>query len=87
MLERVMETLSLVIVRLEALERRKPSPVLSESKNVQRQNEDIQHEQEGSNASKPSATGLAERMFERRMKSSETRQRRYVRKFQMLILS
>ena len=74
-LNRVMEALSTISDRLEALEQRKASPTPSVSEHPDRK--PSADEQEGSEASKPSYTGLAERMFERKIKSSAARQKRY----------
>ena len=76
-LNRVMETLSIVNDRLESLEQRKASPAPSESENSGRIKENEVQAPEDSEGSKPSSTGLAERIFERRIKSSEGRRRRY----------
>ena len=74
-----METLSIVSERLEALEQRKPTPASSESGYSDHNPRAEVHEEydEDSKASKPSSNGSAERMFERKIKSSEARQRRY----------
>ena len=76
-LNRVMETLSIVNDRLENLEQRKASPAPSESENSGRIKENEVQAPEDSEGSKPSSTGFAERIFERRIKSSEGRRRRY----------
>ena len=71
-LNRVMEALSRISDRLEALEQRKASPTPTVSEHPDRK--PSAEEQE---ASKPSYADLAERMFERNIKSSEARQKRY----------
>ena len=72
-LDRVMETLTIVSERLEAREQRKPSPAPSESGNSGHKPRVEVHEEhdEDSKASKPSCNGLADRMLERKIKSSE----------------
>ena len=72
MFENIMGSLSVITSRLDSLEDRKTSAMSQEEGvNLDTQGED-------SDSSKPNSTDLAERMFERRTKASEGRERRYL---------
>ena len=74
-LNRVMEAISTVSDRLEVLEQRKTSPAPSVSEHPNRKPPAEEHED--SDTSKATNTGLVERIFERKAKSSDARQKRY----------
>ena len=71
MFENIMGSLSVITSRLDSLENGKPSAT------PQEEGADPDVQAEDSDSSKPSSTNLAERMFERKSKTSEGRERRY----------
>ena len=78
-LNRVMEAISTVSDRLEILEQKKASPAPSVSEHSNRKPSAEEHGD--SDTSKITNTGLAERIFEKKTKSSDVRQKRYLVKY------